>query len=72
MVDFLFNPWVITVVVVCVIVGNLAALKHTADLQMRLRSKKSDLDKLNALDKLNPLDKPSTPSDREKNQSHHH
>ncbi len=51
MLDLLFNPWVITIIVVCVIVGNIAALKHTADLQMNLRQKKSDLDKLNEWDK---------------------
>ncbi|SDH51088.1 Protein of unknown function [Vibrio xiamenensis] len=51
MLDLLFNPWVITIIVVCVIVGNIAALKQTADLQMNLRKKKTDLDKLNELDK---------------------
>ncbi len=51
MLDLLFNPWVITIIVVCVIVGNIAALKQTADLQMNLRKKKTALDKLNELDK---------------------
>ncbi len=50
MIDFLFNPWVITLIIVCVFVGNIAALKHTATMKLGMKGKKSDLDKLNELD----------------------
>ncbi|MFB9134949.1 DUF2897 family protein [Vibrio sp. AK197] len=49
--DFLFNPWVIVIIVVCVVVGNIAALKYTANMTVGQRQRKSDLDKLNELDK---------------------
>ncbi|WP_237725308.1 DUF2897 family protein [Vibrio fluvialis] len=45
--DFLFNPWVITIVIVCVFVGNIAALKYTATMKLGQMGKKSDLDKQN-------------------------
>ncbi|MFH0225267.1 DUF2897 family protein [Vibrio furnissii] len=48
--DFLFNPWVITLIIVCVFVGNIAALKYTATMKLGMKGKKSDLDKLNELD----------------------
>ncbi len=51
MIEFLFNPWVISIVVVSVIVGNIAALKYTANMKFDQQKKKSDLDKLNELDK---------------------
>jgi len=50
MIEFLFNPWVISFVVVSVIVGNIAALKYTANMKFGQQQKKSDLDKLNDLD----------------------
>ncbi len=51
MIEFLFNPWVISILVVSVIIGNIAALKYTADMKFGQQKKKSDLDKLNELDK---------------------
>lgn len=61
MMDFLFNPWVLTIVIVCVFVGNIAALKYTATMKLGQMGKKSDLDKLNELDKQNQ----SSASDKE-------
>lgn len=49
--DFLLNPWVISIVVISVIVGNLVALKHLSKIRFQQMNKKSDLDKLNELDK---------------------
>lgn len=52
MVDFLLNPWVISIIVLSVVVGNIAALKYTANMKFGQQSKKqSDLDKLNQLDR---------------------
>ncbi len=56
MLEWLTNPWVIIIIVVSVVVGNIAALKQTAnmDLGKTSRSKReSELDKLNRLDKQN-------------------
>ena len=56
MLEWLTNPWVFIIIVVSVVVGNIAALKQTAnmDLGKTSRSKReSDLDKLNRLDKQN-------------------
>ncbi|WP_434566108.1 DUF2897 family protein [Vibrio chagasii] len=56
MLEWLTNPWVIIIIVVSVVVGNIAALKQTAnmDLGKTSRSKReSNLDKLNRLDKQN-------------------
>ena len=56
MLEWLTNPWVIIIIVVSVVAGNIAALKQTAnmDLGKTSRSKReSDLDKLNRLDKQN-------------------
>ena len=56
MLEWLTNPWVIIIIVVSVVVGNIAALKQTANLDLgkTSRSKReSDLDKLNRLDKQN-------------------
>ncbi len=50
MIEFLFNPWVISIVIISVIVGNIAALKYTAKMKFGQEKKKSDLDKLNELD----------------------
>ena len=49
--DLLFNPWVISIVVICVIVGNIAALKYTSQIKYEEFMKKKDLDRLNQLDK---------------------
>ena len=56
MLEWFTNPWVIIIIVVSVVVGNIAALKQTAnmDLGKTSRSKReSDLDKLNRLDNQN-------------------
>lgn len=52
MIDFLLNPWVITLLVIFVFVGNIAALKQTANtVKFGEKRPKSELDKLNELDK---------------------
>ncbi|AOW81965.1 DUF2897 family protein [Vibrio mimicus] len=48
--EILFNPWVISLIVVAVIVGNIAALKYTANMKFGQMDKKSELDRLNELD----------------------
>ncbi|MGY0075614.1 MULTISPECIES: DUF2897 family protein [Vibrio] len=48
--DILTSPWVIIIIVVAVVVGNIAALKYTAKMKMGQTSKKSELDRLNELD----------------------
>ncbi|MCG3730897.1 DUF2897 family protein [Vibrio cincinnatiensis] len=48
--DFLLNPWVISIIAMSVIIGNLAALKYLSKIRFQ-RKEKSDLDKLNELDK---------------------
>ncbi len=50
--DFLTNPWVISIIIVSVVVGNIAALKYTANMKIGQAKPKSDLDKLNQLDKV--------------------
>ncbi|EEY98677.1 hypothetical protein VOA_002501 [Vibrio sp. RC586] len=62
--DILFNPWVISLVVVAVIVGNIAALKYTANMKLGQMDKKSELDQLNEIDQqryphTNDADNPS-------------
>ncbi len=50
--EFLTNPWVITIIVLAVIVGNIMALKYTAKMKFDKPTKTSqDLDRLNELDK---------------------
>ncbi len=51
MIEFLFNPWVITIVILSVVIGNIMALKYTAKMKFGQEKKKSDLDKLNELDR---------------------
>ncbi|TKF06162.1 MULTISPECIES: DUF2897 family protein [Vibrio] len=54
MLEWLTNPWVIIIIVVSVVVGNIAALKQTANMDLTGRGKtERDLDKLNHLDKQN-------------------
>ncbi|MEZ8780257.1 DUF2897 family protein [Vibrio splendidus] len=54
MLEWLTNPWVIIIIVVSVVVGNIAALKQTANMDLTDRNKtEKDLDKLNQLDKQN-------------------
>ncbi|BDR12720.1 MULTISPECIES: DUF2897 family protein [unclassified Vibrio] len=52
MIELLTNPWVIIIVVLSVIIGNIAALKYTAKMKFDQmdKSRKNDLDKLNELD----------------------
>ncbi|CAH8203871.1 DUF2897 family protein [Vibrio sp. SA48] len=49
--EFITNPWVISIVILAVFVGNIAALKYTAKMKFGQMDKKSDLDKLNEMDK---------------------
>lgn len=52
MIDFLLNPWVISIIILSVVIGNIAALKYTANMKFGQTNKKqSDLDRLNQLDK---------------------
>ncbi|EMN6293810.1 DUF2897 family protein [Vibrio parahaemolyticus] len=53
MIEFLTNPWVIIIVVLSVIIGNIAALKYIAKMKFNQMDKgrKNDLDRLNELDK---------------------
>ena len=56
MLEWLTNPWVIIIIVVSVVVGNIAALKQPANMDLgktSLSKRESDLDKLNRLDKQN-------------------
>ncbi|MEW4532082.1 DUF2897 family protein [Vibrio paracholerae] len=67
--EILFNPWVISLIVVAVIVGNIAALKYTANMKFGQIDKKSELDRLNELDQQryprspNGTDCPTDPKD---------
>ncbi|WP_139070926.1 DUF2897 family protein, partial [Vibrio breoganii] len=49
--DLLFNPWVIITIVVSVIVGNIAALKYTANMKVGTmsRDQKDDIERLKEL-----------------------
>lgn len=50
--EFLTNPWVITIVVLAVIIGNIMTLKYTAKMKFDKPTRTSqDLDRLNELDK---------------------
>ena len=46
--DFLLNPWVISIIIIVFIVGNLASMKYLgqSNLVRKNPNKKSDLDKL--------------------------
>ena len=44
----------------CLVIGNIAALKYTANMKYGQQKKKSDLDKLNELDKNNTKTTTST------------
>ncbi|MEZ9710376.1 hypothetical protein BCT06_00595 [Vibrio breoganii] len=50
--DLLFNPWVIIIIVVSVVVGNIAALKYTANMKVGTmsRDQKDDIERLKELD----------------------
>ncbi|MGL4380783.1 MAG: DUF2897 family protein [Vibrio sp.] len=73
--EILFNPWVISLIVVAVMIGNIAALKYTANMKWGQMNKKSQLDRLNELDqqrhpaetadaKVQQADQPATPQDK--------
>ncbi|WP_217520782.1 DUF2897 family protein [Vibrio metschnikovii] len=49
--DFLFNPWVISIAAMSLIIGNLAALKYLSKIKFQPMSKKKDFEKLSELDK---------------------
>ncbi|MBY6198842.1 DUF2897 family protein [Vibrio hangzhouensis] len=55
MIEWLFSPWVIIIIVLAVVIGNIAALKHTANMKFdqnpKVQSRKQQLDRLNELDK---------------------
>ncbi|WP_390337918.1 DUF2897 family protein [Vibrio harveyi] len=53
MIEILTTPWVIIIIVLSIVVGNIAALKYTAKMKFGQmdKSRKNDLDKLNELDK---------------------
>ncbi|MGD1506191.1 DUF2897 family protein [Vibrio harveyi] len=53
MIEILTNPWVIIIIVLSIVVGNIVALKYTAKMKFGQmdKSRKNDLDKLNELDK---------------------
>jgi len=53
MIDFLLNPWVICIIIVSFLIGNIAAMKYTTIKFGQMNQKKSDLDKLNKLNELN-------------------
>jgi hypothetical protein len=56
MLEWLTTPWVIIIIVVSVMVGNIAALKQLSNLDLgktSRRKRESDLDKLNRLNKQN-------------------
>lgn len=44
MMDFLTNPWVIIAVVLSVVIGNIAALKYTANMKFGRTEKKTPSD----------------------------
>ncbi len=59
MIEFLTNPWVIIIVVLSVVIGNIAALKYTANTKFNQmdKSRESQLDKLNQIDQERYKDK---------------
>ncbi|GLO60214.1 hypothetical protein MACH09_07220 [Vibrio sp. MACH09] len=44
--EFLTNPWVISIVIVSVVIGNIAALKYTANMKFGKSQSVKDIDKL--------------------------
>ncbi len=52
MIELLTNPWVIIIVVLSIVIGNIAALKYTANMKFNQldKGRKSELDRLNSLD----------------------
>lgn len=44
--EFLTNPWVISIVIVSVVIGNIAALKYTANMKFGKSQSIKEIDKL--------------------------
>lgn len=70
--EWLTNPWVIIIIVVSIIIGNIAALKYTANIKVGTMSteKKQDLERLKKLDeerrgKINQHMKDKSPDESE-------
>ncbi|MBN7277744.1 DUF2897 family protein [Vibrio cholerae] len=67
--EFLLNPWVISFIVIAVMVGNLAALKHLSNIRLKQLDKNSDLEKLIELDKkLHPATREDAQTDTDNEQ----
>ncbi|KOO14113.1 hypothetical protein AKJ18_14245 [Vibrio xuii] len=56
--DFLTNPWVIIVIVLSVVIGNIAALKYTANMKFGPMTQKPDE---TTTDKKDPESESDTP-----------
>ncbi|WP_261833753.1 DUF2897 family protein [Vibrio ishigakensis] len=72
LIEWLLNPWVIIIIVVSIVVGNIAALKYTANMKVGTMSdeKKQDLERLKKLDeerqaKINKHMKDKSPDESE-------
>lgn len=65
MIELLTNPWVIIIVVVSVVIGNIAALKYTANMKFNQmdKSRKNELDRLNEIDQKRYGDKETKDDD---------
>ncbi len=65
MIELLTNPWVIIIVVVSVVIGNIAALKYTANMKFNQmdKSRKNELDRLNEIDQKRYRDKETKDED---------
>ncbi len=65
MIEFLTNPWVIIIVVLSVVIGNIAALKYTANMKFNQmdKSRKNELDRLNEIDQQRYGDKKAKDED---------
>lgn len=65
MIELLTNPWVIIIVVVSVVIGNIAALKYTANMKFNQmdKSRKNELDRLNEIDQKRYGDKETKDED---------
>ncbi len=65
MIELLTNPWVIIIVVVSVVIGNIAALKYTANMKFNQmdKSRKNELDRLNEIDQKRYGDKETQDDD---------
>ncbi|GEK15456.1 DUF2897 family protein [Aliivibrio fischeri] len=57
--EWLMNPWVIIIIVVSVVIGNLAALKATANMKLGQSKKMKNLQEQDDIDaeKQNTVDK---------------